>query len=296
MHCSASASNSTSFSPRSPFRWNVMRMVSPSGRGWTRRSLSVKSFSSARLPEVVLLDRELREERLGGLRGFLDVHSSDLLVRRRPAQLQASKRAAPLLGLRSTRRFHAEISGPRLKVALAIGRALGSKSRPVRPPGGVGEGMAMVTEDTVHTMPLEALRGRAGEARRLLAQARGNRALSPSTTGATPRPRRATESWRRPIPPRGPPARRRAAPPPGDAAARRGAARPTADRSGPRPAWRRVTLRGGADRALDSIERAELLEAVAERRGDRSSPRSSVARRRCSAPPASHAESARRAA
>jgi hypothetical protein len=125
--------------------------------------------------------------------------------------------------------------------------------------------MAMVTEDSVHTMPLEALRGRAGEARRLLAQAREIARLAFDNGSDTP----PASSDGNELAEGTDPSRRV-----GlllDAAQRLLPGIPPLAEEGsvyarikkPTSGWRRVTLRGGADRALDSIERAELLEAVA---------------------------------
>jgi hypothetical protein len=131
------------------------------------------------------------------------------------------------------------------------------------------------TELTVHTMPLEALRARAREAARLIAQAREIA-------------RNSFDGHRRSVLFDDSPASQRddAAPPSEDtrAARRVGQLLDAAQRLLPgipslveerpfpsRPArtkppdsgWRRITLRGGTERALEAIERARLLEEVA---------------------------------
>jgi hypothetical protein len=118
----------------------------------------------------------------------------------------------------------------------------------------------MLTEATVHTMPLEALRARAREARRLIAQAREIARVSlggehdlqgpPSSDESTPSRRVGLllDAAQRLLP---------GMPPLADEHA------PHSRTKRPDSGMRRVTLRGGADRALDSIERAEILDAIA---------------------------------
>jgi hypothetical protein len=116
--------------------------------------------------------------------------------------------------------------------------------------------MANEAEPTIHTMPLAALRARAAEARRVLAQARAIARSSfdaegPQNNGAEA-PRRVgllLDAAQRLLP---------GMPPLADARAR-------SSRSKPRESsWRRVTLRGGEGKAMDTIERAEILDAVAD--------------------------------
>jgi hypothetical protein len=111
--------------------------------------------------------------------------------------------------------------------------------------------------ETVHTMSLEALRARASEAQRLIAEAR---TIARASFEALDSPRAADEAAHRV----------------GallDAAQRLlpGMApltdeRDRAPRSKPprESGWRRVTMRGGVDRALATIERAAILESIAE--------------------------------
>ncbi len=111
--------------------------------------------------------------------------------------------------------------------------------------------------DTVHTMPLDALRARASEARRLIAEARAIARASFETLDA---PKTADEAAHRVgmlldaaqtlLPGMAPLADER----------------DRAPRSKPprESGWRRVTMRGGVHRALETIERAAILETLAE--------------------------------
>jgi hypothetical protein len=120
----------------------------------------------------------------------------------------------------------------------------------------------MVTDMTVHTMPLEALRARAREARRLLAQAReiarttlgdGSDHGPPSSEETHPSRRVGVllDAAQRLLPGMAP-------------LAEEYASRASALRSkNPESGLRRVTLRGGHERALESIERAQILESIA---------------------------------
>ena len=111
--------------------------------------------------------------------------------------------------------------------------------------------------ETVYTMPLDALRARAHEARRLIAEAR---AIARASFEAVDAPKTADEAAHRVgslldaaqalLPGMAPLADER------DRAPR---SKPSRE-SG----WRRVTMRGGADRALAMIERAAILEGLAE--------------------------------
>jgi hypothetical protein len=111
--------------------------------------------------------------------------------------------------------------------------------------------------DTVHTMPLDALRARAREARRLISEAR---VIARASFEALDAPKTAEEAADRVgslldaaqalLPGMAPLADER------DRAPR---SKPPRD-SG----WRRVTMRGGVDRALATIERAAILEALVE--------------------------------
>jgi uncharacterized membrane protein YccC len=115
-------------------------------------------------------------------------------------------------------------------------------------------------EITVHTMALEELRARAREAERLIAQAREiarvsfdahDDAHSPPSEGvdASRRVGLLLDAVQRLLP--GMPAL---------ADERVPSSRAKRHESG----WKRVTLRGGADRALDSLERAQLLERIVD--------------------------------
>jgi len=125
-------------------------------------------------------------------------------------------------------------------------------------------GEKTVHTHSVHTMPLDELRSRAREARRLLARAREIARVSfDNHDGGRPSIADASEGG-------------------GDAAHRVGllfdAAQrllpgmaPFADERAPASrmkridtSWRRVTLRGGTERALEAIERAEILEMLLE--------------------------------
>jgi hypothetical protein len=117
----------------------------------------------------------------------------------------------------------------------------------------------MMTE-TVHTMPLDALRARAREAQRLIAQAREiarvsfdgqeERTPPPSDRGDDSRRVGALlDAVQRLLPGMPPLTEERPA-----------SSRAKRSESG----WRRVTLRGGEERALDAIERAKLLESAAD--------------------------------
>jgi len=120
----------------------------------------------------------------------------------------------------------------------------------------------MTAEITVHTMPLDALRARAREAQRLIAQAREiARASFEAPSFETASLSEGTDPSRRVgllldavqrllpgvqslVEERGPISRSRA--------------RVKKPESG----WRRVTLRGGTARALDTIERAQIVEDI----------------------------------
>jgi hypothetical protein len=116
-------------------------------------------------------------------------------------------------------------------------------------------------ETTVHTMPLDELRARAREAERLIAQAREiarvsfdahEDAHSPPSEGvdASRRVGLLLDAVQRLLP--GMPALA-------------DEQRPSSYRAKKHESgWRRVTLRGGTDRALDSIERAQILEGVVD--------------------------------
>ncbi len=122
----------------------------------------------------------------------------------------------------------------------------------------------MLGEITVHTMPLEELRSRAREARRLIARARDiSRATferqesHPSGAPPTVEAEAADASHRVGLLL--------------DAAQRLLPGTSLADEHGPssrtkrvETGWRRVTLRGGTERALDAIERGAILEGVME--------------------------------
>jgi hypothetical protein len=116
-----------------------------------------------------------------------------------------------------------------------------------------------MAELTVHTMPIEALRARAREAQRLLAQAREitrasfdreSEASPPSSEESHPSRRVGVllDAAQRLLP---------GMPPLADEHAYALRAKPSDS------GLRRVTLRGGAERALESIERAEIVESVA---------------------------------
>jgi hypothetical protein len=114
-----------------------------------------------------------------------------------------------------------------------------------------------MTQDTVHTMPLEALRARAKEAQRLIAEARTIArnsfvALDSSTDAddAADRVGSLLDAAQRLLPGMAPLAEARERPP---------RSRPSRDMG-----WRRVTMRGGADRALATLERATILESIAD--------------------------------
>jgi hypothetical protein len=118
----------------------------------------------------------------------------------------------------------------------------------------------MLSEATVHTMPLEALRARAREARRLIAEARQIARVSLGAENDLQGPPSSEESdpsrrvgllldAAQGLLPGMPPLAEERAP----------YSRTKRQESG----VRRVTLRGGADRALDSIERAQILDAIA---------------------------------
>ncbi len=126
----------------------------------------------------------------------------------------------------------------------------------------------MTAELTVHTMALEELRSRAREARRLIAQARQIARASfdehdqlkvaadrsPSSEGgdASRRVGLLLDAAQGLLP--------------GMSFARGTSALPSsrAKRIEAESGWRRVTLRGGTERALESIERARILEEVAD--------------------------------
>jgi hypothetical protein len=123
--------------------------------------------------------------------------------------------------------------------------------------------MAMAVELTVHTMPLDALRARAREAQRLIAQAREiARASFESPSYETAPPSEGTDPSRRVgllldamqgLLPGMPPLVDEKVP------SSRSRARVKKSES----SMQRVTLRGGAARALDAIERAHILEEIA---------------------------------
>lgn len=140
----------------------------------------------------------------------------------------------------------------------------------------------MVGELTVHTMPLETLRARAREAQRLIAQAREIARHSFDGHDGPLRPREDRDGAYD--------ARDSEAPPSSgnggqgaDASRRVGQLLDAAQRllpgipslvderpypsrprsKPPESGWRRVTLRGGAERALDALERARILEDIA---------------------------------
>jgi hypothetical protein len=122
----------------------------------------------------------------------------------------------------------------------------------------------MLGEMTVHTMPLEELRSRAREARRLIARAREiSRATferhesQPGEVLPSADAEAADASHRVGLLL--------------DAAQRLLPGTSLADEHGPvsrtkrvETGWRRVTLRGGTERALDAIERGAILEGVME--------------------------------
>jgi hypothetical protein len=144
---------------------------------------------------------------------------------------------------------------------------MGSKSGLFTGYGGV---TAMPTEMTVHTMPLDALRARAREARRLLEQAReiaranlgdGSDLQAPPSSEETHPSRRVgvlLDAAQRLLPGM-PLAEDRAASGP----LGRLSSRPLFRAKPPESGQRRVTLRGGEERALESIERAEILDGIA---------------------------------
>jgi hypothetical protein len=111
--------------------------------------------------------------------------------------------------------------------------------------------------ETVHTMPLDALRARAQEARRLIAEAR---AIARASFEALDAPKTADEAAHRV----GSLLDAAQALLPGMAPLTD--ERDRAPRSKPRheSGWRRVTTRGGVDRALATLERAAILENLAE--------------------------------
>jgi hypothetical protein len=113
-------------------------------------------------------------------------------------------------------------------------------------------------ELTVHTMRLDVLRTRAGEAQRLIARAReiahrsfdaGGEAYEGDDDAS--RVGQLLDAAQRLLP--GIPSLIEARPFP---------TRPARSKP-PESGWRRVTLRGGPDRALETIERARILEDVA---------------------------------
>jgi hypothetical protein len=124
-----------------------------------------------------------------------------------------------------------------------------------------------MTELTVHTMPLDVLRARASEAQRLIARAReiayrsfdlrGDADGAQGAQGAqdtdddASRVGQLLDAAQRLLP--GIPSLVEDRPFP----SRPARAKP------PELGWRRVTLRGGADRALEAIERARILDEVA---------------------------------
>jgi hypothetical protein len=121
----------------------------------------------------------------------------------------------------------------------------------------------MAVELTVHTMPLEALRGRAREAQRLIAQAREIARASfesppyetaPPSEGADPSRRVGLllDAMQSLLP---------GMPPLIDEMVPSSRARSRAKKS--EGSLKRVTLRGGTARALDAIERAQILEEIA---------------------------------
>jgi hypothetical protein len=117
------------------------------------------------------------------------------------------------------------------------------------------------TVHSVHSMPLAELRARSREARRLIAQAReiarssfeqhdGER-FSPMDEGdASHRVGLLLDAAQRLLP--------------GIASLAEERAIPSRSKHAPDSGWRRVTLRGGEERALESIERARILEDVAD--------------------------------
>jgi hypothetical protein len=114
-----------------------------------------------------------------------------------------------------------------------------------------------MTHETVHTMPLDALRTRAREVQRLIAEAR---AIARSSFESLDSPAAADEAAHRVgslldaaqrlLP---------GMPPLAEERERAPRSKPPRD-SG----WRRVTLRGGADRALATLERATILESIVD--------------------------------
>jgi hypothetical protein len=125
---------------------------------------------------------------------------------------------------------------------------------------GCGGGV-IVGEHTVHTMPLDELRVRAREARRLIAQGREiardsfeqhDREHPPRLDDgdASHRVGLLLDAAQRLLP--------------GIASLAEERAIPCRSKHPPDSGWRRVTLRGGAERALESIERARILEDVAD--------------------------------
>ncbi len=113
---------------------------------------------------------------------------------------------------------------------------------------------------TVYTMPLEDLRVHAREARRLIAQAReiarmslearrDERTSSPEEVDASRRAGLLLDAAERLLP---------GMPSLGDERAS------TTRAKAPESGWRRVTLRGGPERALDALERGRILEDVAD--------------------------------
>jgi hypothetical protein len=117
------------------------------------------------------------------------------------------------------------------------------------------------TSTSVHTMPLDELRLRAREARRLIAQGRdiarasferhdreGSSLLDEADSSH--RVGLLLDAAQRLLP--------------GIASLAEESAIPSRTKHPPESGWRRVTLRAGAERALDAIERARILEDVAD--------------------------------
>jgi hypothetical protein len=117
------------------------------------------------------------------------------------------------------------------------------------------------TVHTVHTMPLDELRVRSREARRLIAQGREiaresfekhdrDRIARTDDGVASHRVGLLLDAAQRLLP--------------GIASLAEERAIPSRSKHPPDSGWRRVTLRGGEARALESIERAKILEDVAD--------------------------------
>jgi hypothetical protein len=131
----------------------------------------------------------------------------------------------------------------------------------------------MAVELTVHTMPLELLRARAREAQRLIAQAREIARASFESPSYEAAPPSATPPSVPPPSEGADPSRRvgllldamqsllPGMPPLIDEMVPSSRSRSRTKKS--ESSLKRVTLRGGAARALDAIERAQILEEIA---------------------------------